>query len=617
MADLSRVYAANKALGGNQSSGGGGAVTKSGNIVAAGGKVVGQATPSDVTAATSSVNNQANPIGTVDPVMQASSDVSQATPPKSATIAPPVSPTQGLVPYNQAQTNLAQGGLKGNDLINAQDNLKRVYNQGFNTANASGAQAPATAGQGSALVGESIANVGQQYQPMPAIQDEMAQAVSTYTQAIADYLNPDNQRKSLVDEYKSMSKSLGIDKLNADLLDINRIMDGTEDDIRSEVTAASGFATESQVQAMTIGRNKSLLKKAQYISDQLTAAKDQLGVMSQLSAQDRQFTENRMTAGINMLGSVITIKQTMQKAAQDNYNNIIQRQGYDGLLAMTGGNAYNISLAEKTMGLQPGGLKQLAQLDNAKRVQEQAKEDLQLQVLQSNLLTDKVQRNKLMGYYDKPSAPDVKSINGVDMVWNGKEFVPAPTSGATKSPMQLSQAKSNIDSISNVLNNKGLNSAVGTSFLSKGPSGFWGTVGRLVSGVGIPAAIGGTYRNLTGEKQDFISGVKQITNQLTLSNLQNAKQNGATFGALSEGELNLLSTSASKLDSWAQKDKNGNVLGYNTSEKAFKAEMDKINNFAKLDYVLKGGSPTDVGIQLMADGHYYTKNSDGTITMLE
>jgi len=194
-------------------------------------------------------------------------------------------------------------------------------------------------------------------------------------------------------------------------------------------------------------------------------------------------------------------------------------------------------------------------------------------------------------------------------------------------------------------NKTGFSTSVGTSGLTRA-TGFWGSLGKIVTGLAVGGgtgaiagsavpvvgtAIGGivggiigavesvrrqSYSKLTGQQQDFISGVEQTRSQLSLDNLVNAKARGATFGALSEKELTLLSASATKLGTWAIQDKNGVVSGYNVSERAFKQEMDKINNFAKLDYILKGGNPADIGVQITPDGSIVSINSDGTITKI-
>jgi hypothetical protein len=86
---------------------------------------------------------------------------------------------------------------------------------------------------------------------------------------------------------------------------------------------------------------------------------------------------------------------------------------------------------------------------------------------------------------------------------------------------------------------------------------------------------------------------------------------------LSEGELRLLANSATKLGSWAITDSDGKVIGYKTSESSFKKELDSINNFAKIDYIKKGGSPLDLDkTTVTSDGKIWSLNSDGSLTQL-
>jgi hypothetical protein len=201
---------------------------------------------------------------------------------------------------------------------------------------------------------------------------------------------------------------------------------------------------------------------------------------------------------------------------------------------------------------------------------------------------------------DSVTAPIIKSINGQDMQWNpstGTWENPSGSSTTSTGNLRLAQAQGNIQLVDSVLNNPALTSSVGPTMFSR------------IRGKGLYA--------LTGQTQDFTSSVQQLTSQLSLDSLIRAKANGATFGALSEGELKLLSASASKIDSWAKKDGDGNYKAFNVSEKAFKQELDRINNLAKLDYLLKGGSPQDINVQVLPDGTYWTKNNDGTLTELQ
>ena len=102
----------------------------------------------------------------------------------------------------------------------------------------------------------------------------------------------------------------------------------------------------------------------------------------------------------------------------------------------------------------------------------------------------------------------------------------------------------------------------------------------------------GAFEGLQGKTQKFIAGVEQLIKGMTLQNLIDAKGKGATFGALSEGELKLLSDSASKIGTWAEKDSKGNITGYNVDEASFKQELQKIRDGLKADKAIKLGQAT-------------------------
>lgn len=376
--------------------------------------------------------------------------------------------------------------------------------QGLAAVKGSGMAAPTT--QGQAGLAMASATPQAQYTPPPEIMDEVDTAVNSYMTAITDYLKPEKQRKTLVQEYQALSKSLGIPDLQADLIDINRIMDGTEDDIRSEVTAASGFATESQVQAMTIGRNKSLLKKAQYISDTLTAAKDQLATLANLNAQDRQIADQKMQTGIQLLGNVVQIKQTMQKAAQDNYRWYADKAGMDNLYASTGGDPYNISMVERTLGLPSGGLYTSAVQAQKDRQMAQQKDQLQLDVLRSNLQTDAIQRKNIQSQIDE----------------RNKSTDEGPLS--RQSVSSATGANETLNTINTAMNQVGLNS-----------------IGRSIA------------QYIPGTKtKDLRKNVDTIKSALTLDKLQELKRNSPNgssgLGSATEREGQKLEESVASLD---------------------------------------------------------------------
>lgn len=135
---------------------------------------------------------------------------------------------------------------------------------------------------------------------------------------------------------------------------------------------------------------------------------------------------------------------------------------------------------------------------------------------------------------------------------------------------------------------------------------------------GLEAAVGVVPTGRVGidldARQDFIGTVDALTKQLTIDNLVRAKDQGATFGALSDGELSLLADAATKINSWRVEDrKNGRTRGFDSGEDTFRAELDNINNFKKLDAMIKGSNPEDIGVLVTDDGKWWTEQFDGTM----
>ena len=240
-------------------------------------------------------------------------------------------------------------------------------------------------------------------------------------------------------------------------------------------------------------------------------------------------------------------------------------------------------------------------------------------------------------------------INADMAMFNAK--LAAENKATAISPLSLANRESSINQLDGLARpSAGMSSAVGTSYLTRS-TGFWGSVGKvftgLLTGAGAGAAAGSvipgagtlaggvvggiigagvsattlakqTFSKLSGSEQSFIGGVSQIVGQLTVDKLAQAKGAGVTFGALSDGERGLIAESASLIKSYEIREKgnaDGKVIGYNASQKAMQLELNKINNFKRLDYVLQGGSPEAVGVQVVGS-EYQFRNPDGTISIL-
>ena len=147
---------------------------------------------------------------------------------------------------------------------------------------------------------------------------------------------------------------------------------------------------------------------------------------------------------------------------------------------------------------------------------------------------------------------------------------------------------------------------------------------KLASDAGLNSAVGptgiariGLIDEVTGAKDDFIAAIDSLTKGLTIDELLDAKAKGATFGALNEQEFGTLEQAATKINGMRVKDKDtGETQYFDASEKTFKDELDLINGYRKLDAVLKGADPVNVGVIVTEDGGYWTVGHDGQMIKL-
>jgi hypothetical protein len=124
-------------------------------------------------------------------------------------------------------------------------------------------------------------------------------------------------------------------------------------------------------------------------------------------------------------------------------------------------------------------------------------------------------------------------------------------------------------------NHPGLNSSVGPGLL----------------GIGSRVA----YADLFGNKQDFLAQANKLVSKSALNELIQSKKEGATFGALSDREMDILKAASTALGTWEvkglfNKDK---VSGYNTSEKKFKEEIQRMIDEYK-ELLSEAGDPLNL-----------------------
>lgn len=176
----------------------------------------------------------------------------------------------------------------------------------------------------------------------------------------------------------------------------------------------------------------------------------------------------------------------------------------------------------------------------------------------------------LMAQYGKvePKEPVVTSAqNWADMIASGRaELSNVPTDERTdvvnalvltpsvKDTTDDLVAKQKAQMALSLQDHNGLNNAVGTIKLGRYAPFQW------------------------GQKQDFIASVEQLVSGLSLEALVEAKSRGATFGALSDREMRILSSSATKIGTWTMRDSTGRVTGYKARESDMRAELQNIAN---------------------------------------
>ncbi len=270
-------------------------------------------------------------------------------------------PTQQLAGTDQVPQSMVDQMAKATAGV---DQLKQKYTQGLTDVNKSGVQAPSSQGAASAGV-QAALQAQPQNQPLPAsVETFLAPenpAVTEQTKQILDWLQPASERKMLDAHIKQLSADRAeLAGLKTDLMSTKRIMAGTEQDIRDEVTKAGGFATDSQVQAMTIARNKTLVQKAQLISDQIQSQTDLVNSDISLIGDEKQVAAQQFSQRMSLLNYQQENAKYAYNATKDAYQNIANKAGYDGLYASLSTDPTRLAQAEQILGLGAGGLKSLA-----------------------------------------------------------------------------------------------------------------------------------------------------------------------------------------------------------------------------------------------------------------
>lgn len=223
--------------------------------------------------------------------------------------------------------------------------------------------------------------------PLHPIEQQLADDPG-YQQLLADraeYNSVANQSKSLLDFYNQAVKDAGITAINAELINTKQIIEGTEDDIRNEVKAASGFATDSQVLALAQARNKSLIKNYNALLDTKSMAMEQINNMVNLAGQDRAFALQSITQKLQIDQQIMDYKDKFVRNAKEGYQNYINAVGYTGLYNSMASDPASLAIAERTLGLPAGTIQQAASQERAAQQAKQAQQTFENSIKSAEL----------------------------------------------------------------------------------------------------------------------------------------------------------------------------------------------------------------------------------------
>ncbi len=279
------------------------------------------------------------------------------------------------------------------------------YRAGFAAAKAAGAAAPVDSGAGRAAVTQYTPQTPDTSNVDQFISDDPA--INTLMSNIAGLLNPPKQTSTLMQDYKKLQKQSGLDEINEELIDADTVINGTEDDIRNEIQTAGGLATDSQVQAMSLARNKGLLKRYNQLVQMKTDATNQLNTLSSLNAQDKSIAQQRVDSQIGAMFNMATFRQQAQNNTKEQYRWLATQMGVDGLYNSVAQDPRQLAFAEKILGTGAGGLAILAATAAQERAQKAEMDKLDISYKKAsiaNIYSEISERGK----------PKVKPASGVE-----------------------------------------------------------------------------------------------------------------------------------------------------------------------------------------------------------
>lgn len=307
-----------------------------------------------------------------------------------------VTGTNGATAGSNSSSGTA--GASGTGVDNGQ--LSTKYNAALSGLTAGGSDAPVDQGTGSAAASNaanSAASAMPQSQDNTAVNAALAQDPG-YQQLLSDqqqYQSAENQTQSLTSQYQNLENQYDIPGIQTQLMNMQNVINGTEDDIRGEVTAANGFATNSQILALSDARNKTVIQNYNQLQATLTNAQNQVTTMIGLDKEDQANALSAITTKMGIDEQVADYATKFQSNAKEGYSTIISAVGINGLynsLMNSDPSGGALSSAAQILGMTPAEMKSAAATAQQSQNLDTESKQLSIQSSESGLATSALDR---------------------------------------------------------------------------------------------------------------------------------------------------------------------------------------------------------------------------------
>jgi hypothetical protein len=365
--------------------------------------------------------------------------------------------------------------------------------------------------------------------------------------SLRERLGLDTAEKALPSKasiYDTATKQVEEDKTKLRTLDdriaeIEKSIKQSEDDIRNRITASGGLVTESQVQRLVASEKKPLID---YYNELI---------------------ENRN----RLAGNITEAEKTAIQRAEAEYTDQIS--------------AYQ-RLQDQLTELYNAGEADMVDKAEAAIAAAEAKQGKYIGMQSDNNGNVTVVTQNPDGSY---STQSIGQIGKADKT-------KATTQTDEADEASLEEAQTRVNDINNLIYATNEDGTLNTKKYSKGL--------QKSAQLGIAVFPGNWIQEYQSANDEdiarFIGGVEQLISSGTIKNLIDAKAQGATFGALSDRELEIIAASFSKIGRWKVETKDGRVIGYNVSAKDMAEELNRIKaSSEKVINDLQGKIPTESG----------------------